>query len=264
MKFREILGIDFGGSGIKGAPVDTKKGKLLEKKFRIATPAHATPQAVIEIISEIKDKFSWKGPIGMTFPSVVQNSIVKTAANIDHSWIGVNASELIKQHTGLPAFVVNDADAAGLAEMKFGAGKDVNGLVLLVTVGTGIGSVLFTQGKLVPNTEFGHIYLQSGIDAELITSDAARQREKLTWVEWAKRFDVYLHELEKLLWPELIIIGGGISKKPELFMDHLTVNSKVVMAKSKNEAGIIGAALAAKVNRDLLEKSIFNLFPIAG
>lgn len=251
MKFREVLGIDFGGSGIKGAPVDTKKGKLLDKRIRIDTPSPATPEDVTNVIKEIVDHFHWKGSIGVAFPSVVQNGIIKTAANIDKSWIGQNASELIKNKTNLSAFVVNDADAAGMAEIKFGAGKDKLGSVLLVTVGTGIGTVLFTRGKLVMNTELGHIYLNSGIDAEEYASDAVRKKENLNWKEWAKRFDVYLHEMHRLFWPELIIIGGGISKKPENFVQYLTVESEIVMAESKNEAGIIGAALASKANRKM-------------
>lgn len=251
MKFREILGIDFGGSGIKGAPVDTKKGKLIEKRFRIETPSPATPEGVSDVIREIVDHFKWNGPMGIAFPTVVQNGIIKTAANIDKSWIGVNASELIKSKTKLPAYIVNDADAAGMAEMKFGAGKDRNGSVLLVTVGTGIGTVLFTRGKLVMNTELGHINLKSGMDAEEFASDAVRKKENLDWKEWARRFNEYLHEMHRLFWPELIIIGGGVSKKPDNFMEYITVDSEIVMAQSKNEAGIIGAALAARANRKM-------------
>ncbi len=251
MKFRNILGIDFGGSGIKGAPVDTKTGQLLHERFRIPTPQPATPDAVADVIKQIVDHFKWKGPIGLAFPAVVQNGVVRTASNIDQSWIGVDASGLIGQKTKLPVMVVNDADAAGMAEMKFGAGKKVKGLVLLITVGTGIGTVLFTKGKLVPNTELGHLYLKSGIEAEEFASDAVRKNEDLEWEEWAKRFNVYLTEMERLFWPELIIIGGGVSKKKQLFIDHIQLQSKIVMAKSKNEAGIIGSALAMKANRKL-------------
>lgn len=251
MKFREVLGIDFGGSGIKGAPVDTKKGKLLEKRIRIETPSPATPEDVSNVIKEIVDNFKWDGPMGVAFPSVVQNGVIKTAANIDKSWIGVNASTLLNKKTGLPTFVVNDADAAGMAEIKFGAGRDKMGSVLMVTVGTGIGSVLFTRGKLVMNTELGHIYLKSGIDAEEYASDAVRKGENLDWKEWSQRFDLYLHEMHRLFWPELIIIGGGISKKPENFVKYLTVDAEIAMAESKNEAGIIGAALVAKANRKI-------------
>lgn len=253
MKFRKILGIDFGGSGIKGAPVDTKTGKLIGERFRIPTPSPSTPKKVVEVILKIADHFNWKGPIGLAFPAVVLNGIVKTASNIDQSWIGTNVAKLIIEKTGLPAYVVNDADAAGMAEMKFGTGKGKKGSIVLITVGTGIGTVFFTRGKLVPNTELGHVFLNSGMEAEDFTSDAVRKRENLSWELWAKRFDVYLHEIEKLFWPELIIIGGGVSKKKELFIDHLTVETKIVMAKSKNEAGIIGAALATKSNKHLFE-----------
>jgi len=251
MKFKHILGIDFGGSGIKGAPVDTKTGKLLDERFRIPTPSPSTPEKVAGVINEIVKHFKWKGPIGLAFPAVVLNGVVKTAANIDKSWIGTNVSKLILKTTGLPTYAVNDADAAGMAEMKFGAGKGKKGSIVLLTVGTGIGSVFFTQGKLVPNTEMGHVFLSSGLEAEEFTSDATRKREEMSWELWAKRFDVYLQEIEKLFWPELIIIGGGVSKKKELFIGHLTIDTNVVMAKSKNEAGIIGAALATKANKHL-------------
>ena len=251
MKFRNVLGIDFGGSGIKGIPVDTKNGKLLGKRFRIPTPVPANPDQIAEVIKSISDHFKWKGPIGLAFPAVVHEGIIKTAANIDKKWIDINASALIRKKTGLPTYVLNDADAAGIAEMKFGAGKGRNGTVLLITVGTGIGTVLFSKGKLVPNTELGHITLRSGIEAEVFTSDAARKREGLGWDEWAKRFNTYLQEMEQLFWPELIIIGGGVSKKKELFIGNLKLNSEVVMAKTRNEAGMIGAAMACKANRDL-------------
>ncbi len=253
MKFRKILGIDFGGSGIKGAPVNTKSGKLLDKRYRIPTPSPASPDSVTKTIEEIVKHFRWKGPVGLAFPAAVQNGVIMTAANIDKSWIGVNAANTISEKIGLPVTVVNDADAAGMAEMKFGAGKGKKGVVLMVTVGTGIGSVLFSQGKLVPNTELGHIYLNSGMDAELYASDAVRQSEKLSWDEWARRFNIYLKEMERLFWPELIIVGGGVSKKKELFIDHLTLSTKIVMAKSKNEAGMIGAALAARAQRSFFK-----------
>lgn len=253
MKFRTILGIDFGGSGIKGAPVDTKTGELLSDRFRIPTPIPATPKSVIGVIKEIVEHFKWEGPLGVAFPAVVQNGIIKTASNIDKNWIGTDAAKMIMAKVQLPAYIINDADAAGMAEMKFGAGKDQKGLVLLVTVGTGIGTVLFTQGKLVPNTELGHIYLKSGIEAEDFASDAVRKNKNLDWPEWGKRFNTYLQEMERLFWPELIIIGGGMSKKKSLFFDQLDVASVVAMAKSKNEAGIIGAAIATKANKKLFK-----------
>ncbi|UCH13814.1 MAG: ROK family protein [Bacteroidales bacterium] len=252
MKFKRILGIDIGGSGIKGSPVDIKSGELVEARHRIPTPVPATPESVAVVIKNLVDHFNWNGPVGCGFPAVVQNGIVKTAANIDKSWIGCNAQELFTKTTGLPTLVINDADSAGMAEVKFGAGKKFKGTILLVTVGTGIGSVVFIKGRLLPNTEFGHIYLNSGQDAELFASDAVRKNEGLGWDEWAKRFDEYLLEVERLLWPELIIIGGGVSKKIQKFSEYLTVKAKVVPAKLQNEAGLIGAALAAKVNKDYL------------
>ncbi len=251
MKFKKILGIDIGGSGIKGAPVNTETGKLIELRHRIPTPEPASPESIALVIKDLVQHFNWKGPIGCGFPAVIQNGIVKTATNIDKSWIGTNARELFSKATGLPTYVVNDADAAGMAEIKFGAGKNFKGTILLVTVGTGIGSVVFTKGKLLPNSELGHINL-NGQDAELYTSDAVRKDEGLDWIVWAKRFDEYLLEMEKLLWPELIIIGGGVSKKKKKFFEYLTVKAKVVPAKLLNEAGLVGAALVAKANKKYL------------
>ncbi len=255
MKFKKILGIDIGGSGIKGAPVDTKTGKLTMARHRILTPVPATPEAVSVVIKQITDHFKWKGPVGCGFPAVVQNGIVKTASNIDKSWINKDAQDLFSKITGLPVYVVNDADSAGMAEVKFGAGKNFKGTILLVTVGTGIGSVVFTRGKLLPNSEFGHINL-NGQDAELYTSDAVRKDAGMDWDTWGKRFNEYLLEMEKLLWPELIIIGGGISKKKNKYFEHLTVKAKVVPAKLLNEAGLVGAALAAKANKKYLISAI--------
>ncbi len=252
MKFKKILGIDFGGSGIKGAPVNTKTGEFEDKRHRIETPVPATHDAVAEVIAKIVVHFKWKGPVGVGFPAVVLNGVVKTAANIDKSWIETNAQELFTRKTGLPVYVVNDADAAGLAAVKFGAGKGYRGSVLMLTVGTGIGSAFFTNGRLLPNTELGHLIL-NGQDSEIYASDATRKKEKLDWKDWGKRFNEYLTEMERLFWPELIIIGGGVSKKMEKFSDQLTLKSKIVPAKLLNDAGIIGAALSTKVNRKMLE-----------
>lgn len=246
MGIREILGIDFGGSGIKGAPVDTKKGKLLAERHRIPTPSPSDTETVSKIIKQLVDFFNWKGPVGIGFPSVVMNGVIKTAANIDKSWIGTNAQQLLSQKTGLPVFVVNDADAAGYAELKFGAGQGIKGTVLMVTVGTGIGSVLFSDNKLVANTELGHIFLDNCKEAESFAADSVREMESLNWEEWGIRFNKYLLELHKLFWPELIIVGGGISKKPEKFLNCLNVDTRIEMAMLKNDAGIIGAALAAR------------------
>jgi polyphosphate glucokinase len=241
----EILGIDFGGSGIKGAIVDTKTGELVKERYRIPTPDPSTPEACIEVIDEIVKHFSYTGPVGMGFPAVIQGGIAKTAANVDKGWIDTNIEEMIRQKTGCPAKVVNDADAAGIAEMRFGAGKDNDGLVLILTVGTGIGTAMFTRGVLVPNMELGHIEFK-GDDAEKYASDAARKKEDLKWGKWGKRFNKYLKYMENLLWPDLIIIGGGVSKKMEKFEEKIDCRTKIVHAQLLNEAGIIGAAIGAE------------------
>jgi polyphosphate glucokinase len=251
VKFKKILGIDIGGSGIKGAPVNTKSGKFIAKRHRIETPNPATPLAVAEVIKGIAKYFKWEGPVGCGFPAVVLNGVVKTASNIDKSWIETDARELFTRTTGLPVWVINDADAAGLAAVRFGAGRGIKGSVLMLTVGTGIGSAFFIRGKLLPNTELGHLIL-NGQNAEKYTSDATRKTENLSWEEWGKRFNEYLMEMERLFWPELIIIGGGMSKKMHKFEDQLTLKTKIVPAELLNDAGIIGAALSVRVNRDVL------------
>jgi len=253
VKLKKILGIDIGGSGVKGAIVHTKKGKLKTKRFRIPTPQPATPEAVAEVIKKIVDHFKWKGPVGVGFPGVIQQGFARTAANLDDSWIDVNLNELFSKTTGCPVHVVNDADAAGMAEMKFGSGKGYKGVALLVTVGTGLGTVLFTNGKLLPNMEMGHILLH-GDDAEKYASDAARQADDLSWEDWATRFNEYLHRIEELLWPDMIIIGGGASKKDDKFIQHLDTKAKVVPATLLNEAGIIGGALTRKYYHKLEKK----------
>ncbi len=246
MKHKEVLGIDVGGSGIKGAPVDLKSGELTKERYRIPTPLPATPDAVVDVIAELVEHFKWKGPIGVGFPAVVQQGVVMTAANIDHSWIGVNVEKMINIKTKDSVRVVNDADAAGLAEMKFGGGKKNKGLVLLLTVGTGIGTVLFSKKKLTPNSELGHIIMPNGIEAEKYCSDGIRKQEELSWTEWGARFNEYLSYMEQLFWPDLIIIGGGVSKKMEKYGDQININTPVKPAKLLNEAGLIGAALSAK------------------
>ena len=241
----EILGVDVGGSGIKGAVVDIKTGELASSRIRIATPSPSKPKKVAEVVAEIVDHFDWEGAIGCGFPAPVQGGVTLTAANIDNKWIGTNAEQLFSKATGCRVKVLNDADAAGLAEMEFGAGRGRDGVVIIVTIGTGLGTALFTDGYLLPNAELGHIKIDCG-DAELRASDAARKREKLSWKKWAKRFDGYLNELECLLWPDLIILGGGVSKKSDKFLPYLTVQAELVTADLLNEAGIIGAALAAR------------------
>lgn len=249
MKYKKVLGIDVGGSGIKGAIVKTKSGKLKSERHRIVTPQPATPEAVAEVINQIVQHFKWDGPIGVGFPAAIQHGFVRTAANVDSSWIGVNGNELLFKKTGLPAYLINDADAAGMAEMKFGAGKDHKGTVLLITVGTGIGTVIYSKGKLVPNSELGHIFMSNGKEGEHYASDAARKNEDLSWEDWAVRFNEYVNYLEALFWPDLIIVGGGASKKEKKFFQFLETNATVVTAELLNNAGIVGAALAAKDNR---------------
>jgi polyphosphate glucokinase len=225
--------------------VNPESGELLEERFRIPTPESGKPHGMAEVVTEVARHFNWTGPIGCGFPAVIQNGVAMTAANIHKSWIGTDVAGLFKTSTGCPVTVINDADAAGLAEMKFGAGKDCMGTVLLLTIGTGIGSAIFTQGKLLPNTEFGHLRIR-GKDAEARASDAVRTRKELPWDEWARRLDEYLCRMERLIWPDLIIIGGGVSKEHERFFPLLTVRAQVVPAQFLNRAGILGAALAVK------------------
>ncbi len=242
----KILGIDVGGTGIKGAIVDTKKGELLTERHRIDTPQPATPQAVIDTIIAIIKEFDWHGVIGVGFPAAVRHEIVKTASNIDKSWIGMNAAQKIEEATGCPTHLVNDVDAAGLAEMEFGAGKKEKGSALMVAAGTGIGTALFINKKLVPNTELGFVQLH-GMPGEHYAANSVRKNEDLSWEEWGKRFNEYLQRLESLFWPDLFIMGGGVSKNFEKYSEYFTLDTPVVPAKSKNHAGIIGAALAAKM-----------------
>lgn len=241
----DILGVDIGGSGIKGAPVDSASGELRSERRRLATPQPATPEAVVAGVAQIVREFNWTGPIGCGMPSVVKAGNVYTAANIDPSWIGVNAQQMIEQATSCPVRAINDADAAGLAEMRFGAGKDRKGVVLMVTIGTGIGTALFINGHLLPNTELGHLEIR-GREAEHRAADSVRARKKLSWPSWAKRVDEYLLTMERLFWPDLIIVGGGVSKKYPKFFPHLSIKTEVVPAQLRNDAGMIGAALAAE------------------
>jgi polyphosphate glucokinase len=245
MASKEILGIDVGGSGIKGAVVDIETGKLTVERHRIATPQPATPEKIAKTIKEIAKHFDYKGKIGVGYPAVIKNGVIKTAANIDKSNIEINADKLFSKITGNEVYVINDADAAGIAENSFGHGKDIDGTVLFLTVGTGIGSALFINGKLVPNTEFGHLFMHNGLIAEKYTSDAARKTEDLKWSKWGMRFNKYLQHLELLLSPKLFIIGGGVSKKMEKFKNKITIDTPVKPAMLLNEAGIIGAAMNA-------------------
>jgi polyphosphate glucokinase len=238
-----VLGIDIGGTGIKGAPVDTATGELLADRIKLDTPHPAVPDDVAAVVSQLVKKFEWTGPVGLTFPGVVDNGVIRTAANVDKSWIGVNAPEKFGEATGLSCTVLNDADAAGLAEVKFGAGRGQDGTVLMLTFGTGIGSALFIDGALVPNTEFGHIEVH-GHEAEKRASELVREQHDLSWGKWAGRVDEYLEHMEMLLSPRLIIIGGGVSRKSDKFLPLLTgLRAKVVPAKMLNNAGIAGAAM---------------------
>jgi len=239
-----ILGIDIGGTGVKAAPVDVAAGRPVADRVKLPTPRPATPDAVRPVVRQLVDQFAWQGPIGITFPGVVSAGMIRTAANLDPGWIGVNGPAFLGEAAGQPVTVLNDADAAGIAEMRFGAGQGQQGTVLLLTLGTGIGSALFYNGVLIPNTEFGHIEI-GGKDAEARASERVREEEDLSWGKWAGRVDTYLDKMEALLSPDLIIIGGGISKKSSKFLPRLTLKARVVPAALLNDAGIVGAAMAA-------------------
>lgn len=242
----EVLGIDVGGSGIKGALVNTKKGNLASDRIRVPTPKPAVPEAVNAKIFKLVEKFKYEGPMGVGFPAIVLNGVVRSAANVSDEWIGFPGAKALAKGCGCKVTLLNDADSAGIAEMRFGAGLKMKGVVIVLTLGTGIGSALFINGRLVPNTELGHLYLRkSKIDAEDYASDRIRAAEKLSWEKWATRLDEYLQHLEKIFSPNLFILGGGVSKRAEKFIPHLTVQAKVVPAKLRNEAGIVGAAMAA-------------------
>jgi polyphosphate glucokinase len=238
------FGIDIGGTGIKGAPVDIATGKLTQDRLRIPTPQPAKPHAVADVVKEVLDHFGWTGPFGCTFPAVVQHGVVRTAANVHHSWIGTDAAALFRERTGRTAVVVNDADAAGQAEVEFGAAKGRRGTVLVVTLGTGIGSALLHDGVLVPNTELGHLEID-GHDAETRAADSAREREDLSWDKWGSRLTRYFTHVEDLLWPDLIVVGGGVSKKADRWLPHVRARTPIVPAALLNEAGIVGAAVLA-------------------
>jgi polyphosphate glucokinase len=241
-----LLGIDIGGTGIKGAPVDVETGQLVAERFRINTPQPSVPNAVADVVGQIAAHFDYNGAAGVTFPAVVKHGVTYTAANVDRSWIGTDAGKLFSQHVAGPVTVVNDADAAGVAEIRFGAGKDRMGVVILLTLGTGIGSAIFLDGKLLPNTEFGHLMIR-GKEAEKRASEKVRAAKKLSWNKWAKRLSEFLNDLEKLFSPDLFIIGGGISKKADKFFPLLRTRTEVIVvpAQMRNEAGIIGAAYLA-------------------
>jgi polyphosphate glucokinase len=241
----ELLGIDIGGSGIKGAPVDLDTGRLTRDRHKILTPQPATPKAVAGVVVQLVEHFEWEGPIGCTLPTVVRRGVVHSAANIDKSWIGVDGERLLRKATGHQVTLLNDADAAGIAEMRFGAGRDRGGVVIILTFGTGIGSGVFIEGHLHPNTEFGHLEFK-GMQAEHYAAARVRAAEKLTYKKWGTRVDEFLEHLEDIFSPDLFIIGGGVSRKMEKFREYLVLDTEVVPAQLRNEAGIIGAALTAR------------------
>jgi polyphosphate glucokinase len=245
----KILGIDIGGTGIKGAPVETDTGTLLAERYRQPTPDGAKPGPIAQVVADVAKQFDWHAPIGCGFPAVIRAGVAETAANINQKWIGTNVAQLFSEATQCSVYVINDADAAGLAEVTFGAGKGVQGTVLMITIGTGLGSALFIDGKLVPNTELGHIEVDCE-EAESIASDFVRKEQDLSWKKWAKRLDKYLNTIEHLLSPNLMILGGGAIKKQEQFLPLLSVHTKIIPAVLGNDAGIIGAALAARQQLD--------------
>lgn len=244
MKKTHILGIDVGGSGVKGAVVDVRAGSLVTERYRLATPQPAGPKEIAGVVARIVRHFDWTGPVGCGMPGPIKDGRVLALANLDSAWIGVRAHEVYSRRCGCPVTVVNDADAAGLAEMQFGAGRGLGGVVVLATLGTGIGTAVFVDGCLVPNTEFGQMELR-GKPAEQFASARVRKARDLSWKAWSGRLNEYLAALENVLWPDTIIIGGGVSRKASKFLPALKTRAAVVPASLGNEAGIVGAALAA-------------------
>jgi polyphosphate glucokinase len=240
-----MFGVDIGGSGIKGAPVDMERGELAAERYKVLTPRPSTPQAVVECVGQVIEHFGWAGPMGVTFPGVVTGGITRTAANVDKGWIGLDAEKLLADRTGAPVTLINDADAAGIAEMALGAGRGRSGTVIMLTFGTGIGSAVFAGGRLVPNTELGHLELH-GHEAEEKASSKAKEDEDLNWEQWAHRVSRYLAHVEMLFSPELFVIGGGVSRKAPKFLPFIEgIKAEIVPAALRNDAGIVGAAMAA-------------------
>ncbi len=245
----ETLGIDIGGSGIKGALVDTDSGELASERLRIPTPRPATPAAVADTVGQLVTELGYSGPVGCCFPTIVVEGVAKSASNMGEEWRDLAVDETFSAATNLPFTVLNDADAAGMAEMRLGAGVGLNGLVITITVGTGIGSALFYRGHLIPNLELGHMAGKGGISIEKWASDRARQEEDLSWEEWGERFDKFLSRAARVCTPDHFILGGGASKRYDNFRDVLTVATPIHVARFRNNAGIIGAAMAV-VDRD--------------
>ncbi len=238
------LGIDIGGTGIKGALVDLSRGELVTERHRVPTPQPSTPDNVARVIDEIARLHRWTGAVGAAFPAVISHGVAHSAANVDKSWIGTDVDALFTEVTGCSVTVMNDADAAGVAEVGFGVAEGVRGVVLLLTLGTGIGSALFIDGHLVPNTELGHLELD-GHDAETRAAASVRERDGLSWDEWAARVQHYLEYVERIFTPDLIVLGGGVSKKPEKWLPQLHIRTPLQVAELRNNAGIVGAAMMA-------------------
>lgn len=242
----ELLGIDVGGTGIKGALVDASTGELTTERHRIPTPQPATPNAVASAIEQMIKHFDWTGNVGVGFPTPLQHGTCQSGGNLHEDWKGTKVDDLFNSKTGNNYFIVNDADAAGLAEISFGAGKNVNGVVIMITLGTGIGSGIFLDGKLLPNSELGHVLYKNGKIFEKYAADSARKRDNLSRSEWGKRLNKYFSHIEFLFSPDLFIVGGGASKKLGKFSQQIKIKTPIVAAQAENEAGIIGAAMAAK------------------
>jgi len=242
----QILGIDVGGTGIKSAIVETETGELVGEHLRVDTPRPATPRDVGETLRAVVEHHRWTGPVGIGFPAAIQNGISRTASNVDKAFIDLPIADYFGRQIGMPVYIANDADVAGMAEMRFGAGKDHPGVVLIVTIGTGLGTALFSAGHLQPNTELGHVYLENGHEAERYASEAVRVTQGLSWEVWGDRLNLYLRTLEALLWPDLIVLGGAVSATLREFAPMLTTKAPVVAASFLNQAGIVGAALYAE------------------
>jgi polyphosphate glucokinase len=240
------IGVDVGGSSIKCAVIDLANGKFAGERYSIATPAHDSTEALLTALATVVSNVPGDHAVGLAFPSVIRNGIVRTAANLNKAWIGQPLAELAAQHLRRPVIAINDADAAGLAELKYGAARDVPGTVLLLTLGTGIGSALFIDGKLVPNTELGHIEV-AGREAELRASGRAKVEGGLSWDAWSEQLNRVLNEMHALLWPDLIVLCGGITEEPEKFMDKLHCEARLCVGALRAEAGIVGAALATTI-----------------
>ncbi len=239
------FGIDVGGSGVKGGIVDLDTGQLIGDRFKLPTPQPSTPDAVAATIAKVVEHFDWTGPLGVTYPGVITHGVVRTAANVDKTWIGTDVNDVYSRALGgRPVTVLNDADAAGLAEQRFGAGKDVDGVIALLTFGTGIGSAVIHHGLLLPNTEFGHIEV-GGKEAEHRAASSVKENKDWSYERWTQEVTKVLVAVENAIWPDLIIVGGGISRKADKWVPLLKNRTPVVAAALQNSAGIVGAAMAA-------------------